>query len=201
MLSRLGSRSTAFRSNWLLREFERFSRCAQGRQRLPKRLAILRHAKSDWGHSGLSDFERPLNERGRDAAETMRRELVRRHLSFDVILSSPSTRTRETLDRIGLAGRTRWIEEIYLASAATLLIIVRSLPEDAESALIVGHNPGLQEIVLSLARVDPEGLRKRVLAKYPTAALALLDLDIESWSSAEPGCGSITELLLPRELA
>ena len=167
---------------------------------MPKRLAILRHAKSDWGQPGLSDFERPLNDRGRAAAHLIQGAIKQRALSFDAILSSPSARTRETIDRIGLAEHSRWVDEIYLATKATLLGLIRALPEEAESVLIVGHNPGLHDLVLSLARDDAAGLRRRVLGKYPTAALALLKLEIDSWSEVEPGCGTIAELLLPREL-
>ena len=167
---------------------------------MPKRLAILRHAKSDWGQPGLDDFDRPLNLRGCQAAEAIRRALADRDISFDLIMSSPAMRTRETLDLIGLGGRARWEEQIYLASEATLLGLVRSLPNEAESALIVGHNPGLHDLVIDLARDDGEGLRRRVLGKFPTAALALLELEIEAWKDADANCGTIAELLLPREL-
>jgi phosphohistidine phosphatase len=165
---------------------------------LSKRLAILRHAKSDWGQPGLSDFERPLNERGRAAADSLRRAIGQRGLTFDIVLSSPSQRTRETLALIGIDAQ--WEEQLYLADPDTLLGIVRALPKAAQSALVVGHNPGLHELVLKLARADEDGLRQRVNAKFPTGALALLDLDVDSWSEAAPGCGEIVELLLPREL-
>jgi phosphohistidine phosphatase len=165
---------------------------------LPKRLAILRHAKSDWGQPGLTDFERPLNERGRAAAGLIRRTMNQRGLTFDIVVSSPSARTRETLALVGIDAK--WDERIYLAAADTLIGIIHALPETAQSALIVGHNPGLHELVLKLARPDAGGLRQRVLGKFPTAALALLELDIDAWSDAAPGCGEIAELLLPREL-
>ena len=165
-----------------------------------KRLAILRHAKSDWGDAGLSDFERPLNERGRAAAELIRQAIDQRGLTFDTVLSSPAARTRETLELIGLADRAQWDEDIYLASTKTLLAIVRALPDETESALIVGHNLGLHEIALDLSQPDSAGLRKRILAKYPTGALAMLELEVDSWSEVAPGCGTITQLLLPREL-
>ena len=165
---------------------------------MSKRLAILRHAKSDWGQPGLSDFDRPLNARGRDAADRMRRAIGQRRLTFDIVVSSPSARTRETLALIGIDAQ--WEEPLYLAEPDTLLGIVRTLPAAAQSALVVGHNPGLHELVLKLARADANGLRQRVLGKFPTGALALLDLDVESWSETAPGCGEIAELLLPREL-
>lgn len=165
---------------------------------MPKQLAILRHAKSDWGQPGLSDFERPLNERGRAAAETMRRAIEQRGLAFDAVLSSPSARTRETLALVGI--NAEWEEQLYLASPDTLMGVVRRLPEHAQSALVVGHNPGLHELVLKLARPDAGGLRQRVLGKFPTGAMAVLELEIESWSEATPACGEVRELLLPREL-
>jgi len=167
---------------------------------LPKRLSILRHAKSDWGEAGLKDFDRPLNARGREAAKAIGKEIAKRGWSFDVILSSPSARTRETLDRAGLADRARWQDEIYLATRGMLFSLVRSLPDEAGSALIVGHNPGLQEVVLDIARPDSGGFRRRVADKFPTAALAVLDLDINEWSKIAAGCGTIADLLLPREL-
>ena len=168
---------------------------------MPKRLAILRHAKSDWGVPGLSDFERPLNGRGRKAGETLRMAMTGRRLAFDVIISSPAARTRQTLDQLGLLFDARLDDSLYLASTDTLLRVIRVLPENAQTALLVGHNPGLQEIVLGLAKPDGNGFRERVLAKFPTAALALLDLEIEAWSDTAAGCGTIVELLLPRELA
>ena len=167
---------------------------------MPKRLSILRHAKSDWEEAGLKDFDRPLNDRGRAAAKTMRKAIEKRGWSFDVILSSPSARTRETLNRLGLADRAQWRDEIYLATRGMLFSLIRALPDEAGSALIVGHNPGLQEIVLDIARPDSRGLRRQVGDKFPTAALAVLDLDIDEWSGVAAGCGTIAELLLPREL-
>ena len=166
---------------------------------MPKRLAILRHAKSDWDRPGLADFDRPLNARGRAAADVIRRKIAARELTFDLILSSPSARTRETLDRLGMAESARWDDRLYLACRERLFEIIRALPDEAQSVLIVGHNPGLHELVLELSRPDSNGLRKRVIAKFPTAALALLDLECASWSEVARGCGEIAELLLPRE--
>lgn len=167
---------------------------------MPKRLAILRHAKSDWDGHHHKDFERPLNKRGREAAATIRDAIAERHLTFDAILASPSVRTRQTLYGLGLEDRARWDQHIYLASRETLLGVIRAVSDDEESVLIVGHNPGLQQLVLFLAAAEQEKLRRRVSEKFPTAALALLDLDVESWADVTLGCGRISELLVPREL-
>ena len=167
---------------------------------MPKRLSILRHAKSDWGDPGLADFERPLNKRGRAAAKAVGRAIRERELEFDYILSSPSVRTRETLERLGLAERAHWEEALYQATRGMLMRIVKSLPASAESALIVGHNPGVHEIVLDLTRPDSKGLRDRIWGKFPTCALASITFDGEAWSELAAGSGTIAELILPSEL-
>ena len=165
-----------------------------------KRLSILRHAKSDWGDPGLADFDRPLNNRGRAAAKAVRHAIRQRGLVFDFILSSPAVRTRETLERLGLAERARWEEALYLATRGKLMRIVKSLPAAAESALIVGHNPGLHEIAVDLAGRDSKGFRDRLSARFPTGALASIDFNYAEWSEIAAGSGTIVELILPREL-
>jgi phosphohistidine phosphatase len=87
-----------------------------------------------------------------------------------------------------------------LADAATLLELVRALPGNVKSALIVGHNPGLQRLAVELSHDDREGLRRRVSEKFPTAALAAIELPASNWSEVQPGSGEILELILPREL-
>src|SRR6476469_1278811 len=98
-----------------------------------KRLAIVRHAKSSWDDPGLDDFNRPLNERGWKAARRLGRELVTREMTFDLVLSSTSARTRETIDGIKrhytFNAPIEFEQVIYLASEATLLALVRSLDE------------------------------------------------------------------------
>ena len=166
-----------------------------------KTLTLLRHAKSSWDDPGMKDFDRPLNERGREAARLVGRELKRRKMHFDIVLASPAVRVRETLD--GLADGILAIEfdeQIYLASPTTLLGAVRDLPETAQSALVVGHNPGMHEFALLLSAEDDER-RNRIVAKYPTGALARIELPARKWSEIEPGTGTISALIFPRELA
>ena len=161
---------------------------------------MLRHAKSDWGDADLTDFDRPLNKRGRAAAKAVRHAIRHRGLAFDFILSSPAVRTRETLERLELVERAHWEPALYLATRGMLMQIVKSLPADAESALIVGHNPALHEIVVDLAGQDTKGFRDSVFAKFPTGALASIDFDCEEWGELTAGAGTIVELILPREL-
>ena len=169
-----------------------------------KRLAILRHAKSSWADAGMFDFDRPLNERGREAARRIGEELKARKLHFDLVLASTATRVRETLAGVGeeyeFGPDVRFDDELYGASEEMLLKVIRALPEKMQSVLIVGHNPGLEFIVARLARADERGLRDRVENKFPTAALAVIDLRTECWEQVIPGGGEIVELILPREL-
>ena len=160
------------------------------------RLAILRHAKSSWDDAGLGDFDRPLNERGIKAARRIGRELKDRGMRFDHVLASPALRVRETLAEVakghGSALEIEFDERIYMASLGALLGIVREIPDGANAPLLVGHNPGLHQLVLNLTGDD------RVREKFPTAALAVIESATRSWKEIERG--ALVELILPREL-
>jgi phosphohistidine phosphatase len=167
-------------------------------------LAILRHAKSSWDEPGLDDFDRPLNERGWNAARRMGRELKRRGLEFDLVLSSTAARTRETIDGVrekyDFDEPIQFEPQLYLASESTLLGLVKGLAEAVKAPLIVGHNPGLERLVTDLTRDDDKGLREQVAGKFPTGALAIVELPAERWAEVAPGTGKLVELLLPKEL-
>ena len=166
-----------------------------------KRMAILRHAKSSWADAGMDDFDRPLNDRGRAAARKIGEEIRARGHKFDVILASPAARVRETLDGVGELGSAVQFEPaIYLAGEGQLLVLVRGLPGQARSALLVGHNPGLEHLLGTIARDDSRGLRARIEGKYPTGALAIVDLQVKDWPDVQADCGEIVDLILPREL-
>lgn len=169
-----------------------------------KRLTILRHAKSDWGDPNLEDFNRPLNDRGWKAAKRMGRELDRRHVRVDFVIASPAARVRETIDglqeSVKLNVEIRFEPRLYGASEETLLQIVRSLSEKVHAPLLVGHNPGLQRLAIELTHDDAGGLRQRMTDKFPTAALARIELPADRWADVEPGSGAIAELILPKEL-
>jgi phosphohistidine phosphatase len=170
-----------------------------------KRLTVLRHAKSSWHHPGRDDFDRPLNERGWKAARRIGKELKHRKMNFDLGLASPAARVRETID--GLIEEygqptfpIRFEKPIYLADAGALLDLIRAIPDEVNAALLIGHNPGLERLLVELGKDDRKGLRDRVADKYPTAALAVVELPVKHWSKVEPGSGTITALILPREL-
>lgn len=167
-----------------------------------KHLSILRHAKSDWGDSKLDDFDRPLNDRGWKAARRMGSELKHRGIEFDLVIASPAARVRETLDgiieKLKPNVEIRFEPRMYLASEEDLLEIVRDLPEGAHATLLVGHNPGMHQLVLDLTRDG--AARNRVMHKFPTAALAQIELPTDRWRYVEQGSGKLAALILPREL-
>ena len=169
-----------------------------------KRLALLRHAKSSWDEPDLDDLNRPLNERGWKAARRIGRELKHRDLRFDLVLASTAARARETIDglqeKYEFGAPIRFEPRIYMASAEQLLGLIRALPDNADAPLLVGHNPGLQRLLVELTHDDESGLRDRVAQQYPTAALAVVQLPAHRWELVEPGSGEIVELILPREL-
>ena len=166
-------------------------------------LAIMRHAKSDWGESGLADFDRPLNRRGRKAAAQVGRELKRRGVRFDRVLASPALRVRETLERLdeGYGGlpEPQFERRIYDAGLDALFELVRTIPDTAHAPLLVGHNPGLHQLLLHLTS-EADGLRSRVSDNLPTAAFALIELPATRWEEVESGAGRLAELILPREI-
>ena len=166
-----------------------------------KILTLLRHAKSDWDDPVARDFDRPLNARGRRAARTVAGEMRRLGLGFDRVLASPARRVRETLEEVeAVLGALGTVEDerLYLASAETLLEIVRETEEGAERLLLVGHNPGLEMLALALTRRS--GLRSEVELKYPTATLAEITLPAESWSDVGEGTGTLARFIRPRDL-
>jgi len=168
-----------------------------------KILYLLRHAKSDWADPALGDFDRPLNARGRKAARAMGRELKRLGLAADRILASPAARVVETLEGVaeGYGGRMAvdYDRHLYLAPAETLLDLVREADDVHGRLLIVGHNPGMEQLALLLARGG--ALRDRLAAKYPTGALAQISLPAAHWRDVDRGSGTLDLFLRPRDLA
>lgn len=160
-----------------------------------KRLFVLRHAKSSWDDANIADFDRPLNDRGLEAAPFMGRLMFRRHLTPDVILSSPAKRARQTAELIkeaaGWSTAVRFEDSIYEASPITLCRVTAGLPDDAVNAMIVGHNPGMEGFIRVLTRR---------LESMPTAALAIIDLAIEEWKQIDEGTGRLVEVVRPKEL-
>lgn len=169
-----------------------------------KRISVLRHAKSSYDDPKLDDFDRPLSDRGWKAGKRMGREFGDRGISFDLILASSAVRVRETIDAVeqsfDLPQPIRFEPGLYLAEWTEILEFIRALPETVHSPLLIGHNPGLEQLLLALSSGDEHGLRNRIAEKYPTAAFASVELAEGPWKDTESGTGRISQLILPRDL-
>ncbi len=171
-----------------------------------KTLTILRHAKSGWDVAVERDFDRPINKRGARGAELVGQWLKRQKLPVDRIVASPAVRVSETLDIFQPAAdlhaiEPHWDRRIYLASAATLIDVVRDTGGEAQHLLISGHNPGLEDLILMLVpESEDDELRARVEEKLPTAALARLEFDIADWHDLDVNTARFTGFIRPRDL-
>lgn len=167
-------------------------------------LLLLRHAKSSWDDPSLDDFDRPLAKRGREAAPRIAHEMVRRGWQPDHALISPALRTRQTWELVsevlpdGIS--CDFVAAIYEAPAARILEAVRSVPENAGCLLVVGHNPGLEELAVLIAspESDDEAMA-RLSAKFPTAAIARFSFG-GPWRTLGPGTALLEALVTPKEL-
>lgn len=167
-------------------------------------LLLLRHAKSSWDDPVSSDFDRPLAPRGRKAAPPMGAAIAARHWLPDRVLVSPSLRTRETWNLVAPhlpAGvEVAYPDELYMADPAEILKLVRAAPETTDNLLVLGHNPGLDELAALLADggSDAEALG-RMAEKFPTAALARFEFQ-GKWRDLAPGGGHLTHFVRPKDL-
>lgn len=162
-----------------------------------KTLLVLRHAKSSWKHPETSDHDRPLNKRGKRDAPRMGQLLAERGLRPDLIISSTAKRARLTADAVarhaGYAGTVQLERRLYLASPTEVIDVVREAAGTAQCVLVVGHNPGLEDLV---ARLTGQG------EALPTAALAAIRLSIRVWKDlALSSGGRLAGLWRPREIA
>lgn len=161
-----------------------------------KTLLILRHAKSSWANTYLSDHDRPLKKRGKRDAPRMGRLLRDEELLPDLIISSSAKRALDTAEAAAAAsgydGQIDVTRAFYHADSETYIDRLKPLPKEVNRVLIVGHNPGMEELLTELT-----GARERM----PTAALAQVNLPVEDWAdiTLEPS-GSLENLWLPRDL-
>jgi phosphohistidine phosphatase len=166
------------------------------------RLSLLRHAKSSWDDPVERDFDRPLNGRGRRAATRIGRALREEGLAFDKVIASPALRVRQTIEGVeegyGQRLHPAFDKRIYMASSLTLLELAQELGHGAQHMLLVGHNPGLEDLVLTCA--EPSPLRDQAAEKYPTATLATLEWPAESWPAITEGGADLTRFIRPRDL-
>jgi Phosphohistidine phosphatase SixA len=158
-------------------------------------LYLLRHAKSSWKDPSQTDFERPLANRGRKACEIVARLIQDRGLEFDLVLCSTAIRARETIELVSkyakLRTELRFDERIYEATVSQLLEIVSQLENDRKTVLLVGHNPGFEELLHVFSGADH---------RFPTASLAKIKLKISKWSDPFDRKASVEWVARPKEL-
>lgn len=170
-----------------------------------KTLTLLRHAKSGWDDPVSRDFDRPVNARGKRASEVMGKWLKDQGVVFDLIIGSPAIRVVETIEHLaigyGEAMTPNWDKRIYLASAEDLLEVIQGAPDSADRVLIVGHNPGFEDLALMLVPdVAGDEARDAVEEKYPTAALAEISFDVGHWADVRAGEGRLVWFKRPRDV-
>lgn len=168
---------------------------------MSRELLILRHAKSDWG-GGRADFNRPLAKRGKRDAPLVGAWLYREGLVPALVVSSPAVRARDTALKVCKAldikkKRIRWEADIYEAALPALLAVLGRCPADAPAVLLVGHNPGLEDLLRYLSGgelADPEDGKL-----LPTATLARLEMP-DDWSNLDRGCAVLLGIVRPKGL-
>lgn len=169
-----------------------------------KHLLLLRHAKSSRDDASLADFERPLAARGREAAPRIGRELARRGWLPDAALVSPALRTRQTWDLVAAELPARpaaaFPATLYEAAGETLLAAIRQTPAEVEDLILVGHNPGMEDLADALAG---SGSAAKALArmreKFPTGALARFAFD-GTWAGLDAGSARLSHFIAPKDL-
>jgi phosphohistidine phosphatase len=167
-----------------------------------KTLYLLRHAKSSWDDPSLADHERPLAARGRDALRRLERHITKAKLQPQLVLCSSALRARETYEALaGALGEPRVSVEdgLYGAGSEEILERVRGVAGEVERLLVVGHNPGLAELVTELAGQGEAAALAKLQEGFPTGALATLTFE-GAWRDLERGCCRLADLVAPRGL-
>ncbi|MER5184221.1 histidine phosphatase family protein [Streptomyces sp. NPDC002896] len=165
----------------------------------PRRIVLFRHAKADWPQ--VSDHERPLAERGRKDAPVAGRKLADTGISFDLALCSTAARTRETwklaVHELPHRPKTVYEERVYEASPGELIAVLNEIPEDVQTVILIGHNPGVQGLTEILAGQAEGDAHQRMSRRgFPTSAFAVLSIP-GPWKSVEPGVGTLIDYWAP----
>jgi phosphohistidine phosphatase len=167
-------------------------------------LLLLRHAKSSWADPTIPDHDRPLAPRGRRAARRIAAHLQAQAIRPELVLCSSARRARETLDALtralGHGMDVQVSDDLYGADSTDLLERLRGVHEGIALVMVVAHNPGLHDLAIELVGDGDEAAVSQLHAKFPTAALATLDLGPTGWDQLRPGQAYLSSVVLPREL-
>lgn len=170
-----------------------------------KILGLLRHAKSDWDDMNQRDFDRGLNARGKKGAQLIGEHIRNHGVKWDKVIASPAVRVKLTLEGALPEITPVYDQKLYLASYDTIIETIEahagSGDDEADAILIVGHNPGLQDTLLELVSPSKENdLFREAVVKFPTAAFAVLECEIEHWSQIKRYCARLAHFARPRDL-
>jgi len=162
---------------------------------MKRSITLIRHAKSDWGHPELSDFDRPLNGRGEKDAPHMGKELKARGIGFDLVIASPANRALTTAKAI--CRKINYPKEkiekeinLYLASASEIIAVMRKVNDAVERVAVVCHNPGLTTLANVLGGMHIDNM--------PTCSVAIFTCELDSWKDLEAGGCTAVDFLSPK---
>lgn len=169
------------------------------------RLYILRHAKTSWAMPGKTDFERLLNERGLKDLSIIARCMKEHSYLPDKVFASSSNRTRQTIE--GIAGEISdhdfeidYRDDLYSGSLDNYMSVLKDKTQAYSSLMIVGHNPTCESLGLSLVNDGEKQAMDTLAFKFPTGALAVIDLDVDNWADIGQKNGYLRDFVLPREI-
>ena len=169
---------------------------------VPQHLLLMRHAKSDWGNPDFDDHERPLNDRGRQAASDIGKRLREHNLEPDFAVVSSSTRTRETWDLLAPELESppapTYLEALYGASPQSILSLIRKTPASVTRLLVMSHNPSLAILARFLASDNGQVPTPERFLKFPTAAVAVFRILAANWQDTDPDILQFDRFFDPR---
>jgi phosphohistidine phosphatase len=169
-----------------------------------RQLLLLRHVKSSWDDASLPDSERPLAERGRRAAALVQHRLHAEQVAVDLVLCSPARRTRDTWDGVRAGVRSepevRFVPTLYAAPARVLLDALHGVDPRHRSVLLIGHNPGMEELAARLVGDGKPKALTRIADGFPTGALATLRFDA-AWAELGRADAYLASFVRPRDLS
>ena len=169
-----------------------------------RRLLLFRHAKAERSEPGQEDRARVLMERGRKDAGKIGAYMAAHALVPDRVLVSPSTRTQETWKYLSAgfkpAPAAQAAERLYDATPHAILALIKDAPGNAHTLMVIGHNPGLQELALMLVASGDVDTRERLREKLPTSGLVIIDFAFDDWGKLHPQSGRLERFVSPKTL-
>ncbi|WP_162826689.1 SixA phosphatase family protein [Pseudolabrys taiwanensis] len=169
-----------------------------------RRLLLFRHAKAERPEFGMDDLARALVERGRKDAGRIGAFMAAHALMPDRVLVSPAARTQESWKYLSVALKpapaATTVERLYDATPHAILAAIKDVPASAHTLMVVGHNPGLQEVALMLIASGDIEARERLHEKLPTAGLVIIDFAFDDWGKLHPESGRLERFVSPKTL-